>query len=102
MHGHVGDGNIHVLAILPGLSSEQREAAAPVVAAINRIVDEETAALGGSISAEHGIGRSNRSRLSAYLAPQERELMAGIKALFDPQGLMNPGALFSLRGAYDQ
>lgn len=91
MHGHVGDGNIHVLAILPNLSADQREAAAPVVSAINRAVDEETAALGGSISAEHGIGVANRERLARVTPPSEMDLLRRVKRMLDPDGLMNPG-----------
>lgn len=96
--GHVGDGNIHAVFVFPPSSPDIEILAGEA----NRLVDEVTIALGGSISAEHGIGRSNRNRLSAYLAPQELDLMTGIKTLCDPQNLMNPGALFSDRGAYDQ
>jgi FAD/FMN-containing dehydrogenase len=91
MHGHVGDGNIHVLAILPNFSADQREAASPIVAAINRAVDEETAALGGSISAEHGIGVANRERLGRVTAAAEMDLLRRIKRMLDPNDLMNPG-----------
>ncbi|CAN7225504.1 FAD-binding oxidoreductase [Bosea sp. LjRoot9] len=95
MHGHLGDGNIHVLAILPGVAADQRETLAPIVSAINRAVDEETAALGGSISAEHGIGIANKERLNHVTAPREMALLRQVKALLDPQGLMNPGKVLS-------
>ncbi len=91
MHGHIGDGNIHVLAILPNLSADQREAASPIVAAVNRAVDEEAAALGGSISAEHGIGVANRERLGRVTAAAEMDLLRRIKRMLDPNDLMNPG-----------
>ncbi|MBN8943561.1 MAG: FAD-binding oxidoreductase [Rhizobiales bacterium] len=91
MHGHVGDGNIHVLAIIPGIAPDQREALSDVVAAINAIVDEETSALGGSISAEHGIGLANRARLARVVPAVEMRLLRQVKQLIDPAGLMNPG-----------
>jgi len=95
MHGHVGDGNIHVLAILPSLSADQRVALAPVVDEINRAVDEETAALGGSISAEHGIGLSNAARLKRVTPPLEMTLLRRVKALLDPDDRMNPGKVLA-------
>ncbi|MBI0534777.1 FAD-binding oxidoreductase [Roseomonas sp. KE2513] len=91
MHGHIGDGNIHVLAILDARQFPDTTAAAPMVARINAVVDDETAALGGVISAEHGIGLSNRGRLGRVTDPGEIALMRGVKALLDPGGIMNPG-----------
>ncbi|WP_338665790.1 FAD-binding oxidoreductase [Pararoseomonas sp. SCSIO 73927] len=91
MHGHIGDGNIHVLAILNPQQYPDAAAAAPMVAKINAVVDDETAALGGVISAEHGIGISNRGRLGRVTNPAEIALMRRVKALLDPAGLMNPG-----------
>ncbi|CAN5771163.1 hypothetical protein BH11PSE13_BH11PSE13_32400 [soil metagenome] len=46
---------------------------------------------GGTFSAEHGIGQSLRSEMARYKPAVELEMMRGIKRLFDPQGLMNPG-----------
>lgn len=91
IHGHAGDGNLHVLAILPGIGPERREAVQPLADAINRAVDSATAALGGSISAEHGIGYANRRRFGAVADPVEIAWMREVKRLFDPKGLMNPG-----------
>jgi FAD/FMN-containing dehydrogenase len=48
-------------------------------------------ALGGSISAEHGIGQLKREELLRYKSPLEIEMMRGIKRALDPRGLMNPG-----------
>ncbi|MCB4823527.1 FAD-binding oxidoreductase [Roseicella aerolata] len=93
MHGHIGDGNIHVLAILDRDRTPDAAAAAPVAQRINEIVDDETAAQGGVISAEHGIGLSNRDRLARVTAPGDLDLMRRIKALLDPQGLLNPGKI---------
>ncbi len=91
--GHVGDGNIHAVVVLPRDAAEAQDVEA-TAAAVNAIVDEVALSLGGSISAEHGIGRSNRARLRAYLDPADLTLMRDIKGLFDPKGLMNPGVLF--------
>lgn len=90
--GHVGDGNIHAVAILPrhGASTPD-EATKERIAAI---VDDVTVGLGGSISAEHGIGRLNKARLASYASPAELSLMRRIKQTLDPTMLMNPGALF--------
>jgi FAD/FMN-containing dehydrogenase len=90
-YGHVGDGNVHLNVMPPeGLDEAAVIAAAPrILAAIYGEVD----AVGGSISAEHGIGRS---RLSAHLArvdPVRQALFAALKDRIDPAGLMNPGCL---------
>ncbi len=90
--GHVGDGNIHAVVVLPREGEHTKDVNA-TAAAVNAVIDEVALSLDGSISAEHGIGRSNRARLKAYLDPADHELMQGIKALFDPKGLMNPGVL---------
>jgi FAD/FMN-containing dehydrogenase len=91
MHGHVGDGNIHILAIIPGVAPDQRDALQDTVRAVNAIVDEETSALGGSISAEHGIGVANRERLARVTSPVEMALLRSVKQLLDPHDIMNPG-----------
>ena len=71
MHGHIGDGNIHVLAILDAARYPDAEAAAPLARRINEAVDDETAAQGGVISAEHGISQSNRARLERVADPAD-------------------------------
>jgi FAD/FMN-containing dehydrogenase len=87
--GHVGDGNIHY-----NCSKSERQAAreffeqAPEV---NRVVYEVVSALGGSISAEHGLGQLKREEIKAYKSALELELMRSIKKTLDPHGLMNPG-----------
>jgi FAD/FMN-containing dehydrogenase len=93
MHGHIGDGNIHVLAILPRDRYPDVAMAAPVVQRINDIVDDETAKLDGVISAEHGIGLSNRFRLARVSQPADLALMRAVKRLLDPGNIMNPDKL---------
>jgi FAD/FMN-containing dehydrogenase len=99
MHGHIGDGNIHVIALIDRAHCRDPDATAALVAQINEIVDDETAAQGGAISAEHGIGTTNRSRLARVANPLDIELMRDIKQLLDPKGLMNPGKIFNVGGA---
>lgn len=90
--GHIGDGNLHVIHMLdparyPG--SALKKAATR----INGIVDEETLALGGAISAEHGIGQSNKARLEHSKGDAQIALMRRVKAALDPEGRMNPGKI---------
>jgi len=87
--GHVGDGNIHYNVFGPaGESAEAFFAKSPDV---NRIVYDVVAALGGSISAEHGLGVLKRDEVKRYKGALELELMRRIKSALDPRGLMNPG-----------
>jgi len=89
--GHIGDGNLHYNVFLPN-AAENTDFSASAVEA-NRIVHDIVADLGGSISAEHGLGQLKRADIVHYKAALELELMAAIKRLFDPRGLMNPGKL---------
>ncbi|MBM4196502.1 MAG: FAD-binding oxidoreductase [Gammaproteobacteria bacterium] len=87
--GHVGDGNIHFNVSQPA----DMDAAAflqlwqPVTAAVNDVV----AALGGTFSAEHGIGLLKTAELERYRGGVELDLMRRIKRALDPANLMNPG-----------
>jgi FAD/FMN-containing dehydrogenase len=81
--GHVGDGNLHY-NIGPAALLPQREA-------VNRIVYAAVARLGGSISAEHGLGQLKREAIRRQKSPLELELMRALKTALDPKGLMNPG-----------
>jgi D-lactate dehydrogenase (cytochrome) len=87
--GHLGDGNLHYNVSAP-------EGVAPDVfamhtVAINRIVHDSVARLGGSISAEHGLGQLKREEIRRYKSSLELELMRKIKRTLDPHGIMNPG-----------
>jgi FAD/FMN-containing dehydrogenase len=83
--GHLGDGNIHFNVGSEALLSERQ--------AVNRIVYGVVARLGGSISAEHGLGQLKREEVRLHKDPLELELMAALKRTLDPRGLMNPGKL---------
>ncbi|TIR24060.1 MAG: FAD-binding oxidoreductase [Mesorhizobium sp.] len=90
-YGHAGDGNIHfnVLPPLELAEDEARARGAEVIAGLYEIA----IGLGGSISAEHGIGRSRRKEFWAGLSPAHRRMVAALKGALDPKGLMNPGCL---------
>jgi FAD/FMN-containing dehydrogenase len=92
--GHLGDGNVHAVALFDRekVGSADFEARASEV---SNIVYEISASLGGSISAEHGVGVSLRDKLTTFKDPRELSLMRSIKAVFDPTGIMNPGKLFT-------
>ncbi len=89
--GHIGDGNLHY-----NLSKPEAAANAEFIARtpeVNRIVHDVVAELGGSISAEHGLGQLKRDEIRRYKSPVEMDLMRAVKRALDPQGLMNPGKL---------
>jgi FAD/FMN-containing dehydrogenase len=87
--GHAGDGNIHY-----NCSRSERQEAKQFFAEapqVNHVVYEVVNALGGSISAEHGLGVLKRDEIKRYKSALEIEMMQSIKRTFDPDGLMNPG-----------
>lgn len=83
--GHVGDGNLHI-AIGAG-GSEDRER-------VEACVYEPLSGIGGSVSAEHGIGLEKKPWLPITRNPMERGLMQDIKKMLDPNGILNPGKIF--------
>ena len=89
--GHVGDGNIHLNLSQPvGMNTGEYLG---LWEEMNRIVHDAVAARGGSISAEHGVGRLKRDELPRYKSALELELMARVKRALDPENLMNPGKI---------
>ena len=89
--GHVGDGNIHFNLTQP--AGADRAAFLAHWERCNRVVHDRAAALGGSISAEHGIGRLKKRELVNYKAEVELALMRRIKSALDPLNIMNPGKI---------
>jgi FAD/FMN-containing dehydrogenase len=87
--GHYGDGNIHFNISQPVGADKDAFLAHwdEMTGAVNAIVLE----LGGSVSAEHGIGRLKRHLLAEVKSPLEMELMRKVKNAFDPKGILNPG-----------
>lgn len=94
--GHLGDGNLHYNVFPPegDARADHLAAKAPVMEMIHDLV----AGYGGSFSAEHGVGRLKVADLERYGDPVKLELMRGIKRLFDPNGIMNPGAVLRAEG----
>jgi FAD/FMN-containing dehydrogenase len=89
--GHLGDGNIHYNLLQPEQMSADDFRAR--TGEVQRLVFDVVAGLGGSISAEHGIGRLKRAELAARKSPLELELMRALKTMLDPKGILNPGAV---------
>ncbi len=87
--GHVGDGNLHYNQSRP--SQDENAAFIARTDEVGRIVHDLVHELGGSISAEHGIGQLKRPLLPTYKSTIELDLMRRIKQAFDPEGRMNPG-----------
>jgi FAD/FMN-containing dehydrogenase len=83
--GHAGDGNIHLTALGgPDLPLE----------AVSAAVHEIAVDLGGSISAEHGIGITRKADLARFKDPIAIEVMRAVRTALDPKGVMNPRVLF--------
>ena len=89
--GHIGDGNLHY-----NQSRAEAESNAEFIArtgAVNRVVHDLVHELGGSISAEHGLGQLKREEILRYKSGIEMDMMRAVKRALDPRGLMNPGKL---------
>ncbi len=89
--GHVGDGNLHYNAF-PAAGRDRREYAAERDA-VQRVVHDLVVELGGSVSAEHGVGRLKTGDLERYGDPGRLAAMRAIKAALDPRGILNPGVI---------
>jgi FAD/FMN-containing dehydrogenase len=87
--GHAGDGNLHFNLSQP--VGMDKQAFLALEEPVHRVIHDLTAELGGSISAEHGIGQAKREEIRRYKSPLEIALMQRIKAALDPKGIMNPG-----------
>ena len=88
-YGHLGDGNLHFNISRPVDSDD--ESFLRLAPNIHRAVHDLIARYGGSISAEHGIGRLKREELVRYEPPVAIEVMRALKQALDPNGIMNPG-----------
>ncbi len=92
--GHLGDGNLHYNLFPPeGGTRADHEAHRP---ALKRAVHDLVHALGGSVAAEHGVGRLKVEDLERYADPVALAMMRAVKSALDPAGILNPGAV--LRG----
>ncbi|QAU23956.1 FAD-binding oxidoreductase [Dyella sp. M7H15-1] len=90
--GHIGDGNLHINVLKPEALSD-----ADFIAQcehVTKLLAETLQRHGGSISAEHGIGLVKRPYLESTHSAEEIALMRGVKSVFDPNGILNPGKMF--------
>lgn len=93
--GHVGDGNLHVNAMVPADDPAALLRAREAEAELFRGV----VAMEGAITGEHGIGFTKAPYLPLAIGPVEIALMKRLKAAFDPHGILNPGKIFPEEGA---
>jgi len=88
--GHAGDGNLHpalLIDLAEGDGSRLKEA--------KRAIYREALNLGGTMTAEHGLGKVRPPDMDLFLESKRIELMRGIKKVFDPNGILNPGCVFA-------
>ena len=85
--GHAGDGNLHFYVLRDALGEEEWK---KTLAAAFGDLYAKARELHGQVSGEHGIGYAKKSYLAESLSPEARALMRGIKAVFDPKGILNP------------
>ncbi len=92
--GHLGDGNLHYNVFpMPGRSRADHENQRDTIkGAVHDLVHD----LGGSVSAEHGVGRLKTGDLQKYCDPVKLAAMRAIKDALDPRGILNPGAVLAL------
>lgn len=92
-YGHAGDGNLHIRIKKEGaVYSLNNEKVIPALKALFALVKE----LGGTISGEHGIGLVQKEYMPLMFGAAEMNLMKGIKKVFDPKNILNPGKIFDL------
>ena len=87
-YGHIGDSNLHVVINVPSAGADQPHHA------VDAIVYGLVRSLGGTVSAEHGIGLLKKDFLSYTRSPEELALMRQIKEMLDPRNVLNPGKVF--------
>lgn len=92
-YGHIGDGNIHLNILKP--ENMQPEEFFKKCKLLNPMIFELTQTMNGSISAEHGVGLLKRDDLPYSRSKEEIIIMKQLKAVFDPNGIMNPGKILS-------
>lgn len=90
-YGHAGDGNLHINIVKGDLTDQEWEERLPQ--GIRKIF-QLVVSLGGTLSGEHGIGYVQKPYMDIAFNEVEMELMRGIKKVFDPNGILNPGKIF--------
>ena len=89
VYGHLGDGNLHIVVQEPGWTNE-------AIDEVKQIVYEVTGEMGGSVSAEHGIGEEKLKVLPLSRSPAELAAMKAIKLALDPHNILNPGKVIEI------
>jgi glycolate oxidase len=90
-YGHAGDGNLHINILKGELSDEKWNNELPLAI---RELFEKVVELGGTLSGEHGIGLVQKNYMDIAFPEVSLNLMRGIKTIFDPHGILNPGKIF--------
>jgi glycolate oxidase len=90
-YGHAGDGNLHVNIIKGNMTDENWDT--EVTKGVREIF-EITVSLKGTLSGEHGIGYVQKKYMPIAFNDGQLQLMKGIKTIFDPNGILNPGKIF--------
>jgi len=90
---HLGDGNVHFIPFFTFDAWDALPDRDAMAAAIRRAVNDVADALGGTFSAEHGVGRTSLAEMAHYKSAVELDMMRALKATFDPSNLFNPGRL---------
>ncbi len=91
--GHLGDGNMHFNVFPP--KGRDRKDFADIAPQISRLVHDRVVELGGSFSAEHGLGRLKTADLERYSDPTKLTTMRTLKTALDPNGILNPGVVLA-------
>jgi FAD/FMN-containing dehydrogenase len=91
--GHLGDGNLHY-NVFPAKGRSRAEYDG-LRESVKRLVHDMTHAAGGSVGAEHGVGRLKSGDLVRYGDPAKLATMRAIKAALDSHGILNPGAVLA-------
>jgi FAD/FMN-containing dehydrogenase len=91
--GHIGDGNLHINVLRPDDLAE--DAFIAQCEHVTKLLAETLHRHGGSISAEHGIGLVKRAYLESTRSEAEIALMRGVRQVFDPNGVLNPGKVMT-------
>jgi FAD/FMN-containing dehydrogenase len=91
--GHLGDGNMHLVIVIEWAHWHALQEPQALLQRLREAVYAIAAELGGTWSAEHGIGSLLLAQMQQYKSPVELQLMRSIKATLDPHGLFNPGKL---------
>jgi len=91
-YGHIGDGNLHLNILKP--QDMEKQQFFRTCSRVSEDIFEVVAQLGGSVSAEHGVGLAKKAALSYSRSAEELAYLKSLKQVFDPNGVMNPGKLF--------